>query len=176
MRFLPLRRFPGIGQPHNSWREPPLQVKVPSQRFSRSQGFDPPGTCRPCFMPVPSLGFPFRGSFHPQSCLLSRAPYPLVVGRSCHFRVLLPASVLAPRQLCRLKRAAPLLGFTSLGISPSLLAIQRIHPLWSFSTGRRAAPVDALQSFGPAKKSAWLSRACHPLRGLPPRQRPGNEP
>jgi hypothetical protein len=30
---------------------------LPSQRFSRSQGLTPPGTCRPCFMPVPPLGF-----------------------------------------------------------------------------------------------------------------------
>ena len=30
---------------------------VPSQRFSRSQGLTPPHTCRPCFMPVPPLGF-----------------------------------------------------------------------------------------------------------------------
>jgi hypothetical protein len=31
---------------------------LPSQRFSRSQGFAPPAICRPCFMPVPPLGFP----------------------------------------------------------------------------------------------------------------------
>jgi hypothetical protein len=30
---------------------------VPSQRFSRSQGLAPPHACRPCFMPVPPLGF-----------------------------------------------------------------------------------------------------------------------
>jgi hypothetical protein len=35
---------------------------VPSQRFSRSQGFLPPGPCRPCFMPVPPLGFHPSGS------------------------------------------------------------------------------------------------------------------
>jgi hypothetical protein len=38
------------------------QVRVPSQRFSRSQGLDPPGTYRPCFMPVPPLGFFFYPS------------------------------------------------------------------------------------------------------------------
>jgi hypothetical protein len=30
---------------------------VPPQRFARSRGFDPPSTCRPCFMPVPPMGF-----------------------------------------------------------------------------------------------------------------------
>jgi len=70
-------------------------VKVPPQRFSRSRGFHPPLICRPCFMPVPPLGFPFRAEFHPQSRTFSRTPIP-----SCgwsgdlHFRVLLPASVL----------------------------------------------------------------------------------
>ena len=54
--FLPLRRFPSTGQPltsqdYQSW------VTVPSQRFSRSQGFHPPATCRPYFMPDPPLGF-----------------------------------------------------------------------------------------------------------------------
>jgi len=34
-----------------------LRVPLPSQRFARSQGFAPPTGCRPCFMPVPSLGF-----------------------------------------------------------------------------------------------------------------------
>jgi len=54
------------------------QVMVPSQRFSRSQGFDPPGTYWPCFMPVPPLGFPlpFRADFHSQSGEPSRTPLP----------------------------------------------------------------------------------------------------
>jgi hypothetical protein len=33
------------------------RVGLPSQRFSRSQGLSPPAVCRPCFMPVPPLGF-----------------------------------------------------------------------------------------------------------------------
>jgi hypothetical protein len=36
---------------------PALSFSVPSQRFSRSQGFHPPIVCRSCFIPVPPLGF-----------------------------------------------------------------------------------------------------------------------
>lgn len=56
LRFLPLRRFPNNGQPLTSQGYQPW-VTVPSQRFSRSQGFHPSVVCRPCFMPVPPLGF-----------------------------------------------------------------------------------------------------------------------
>ena len=37
------------------------RVTMPSQRFTRSQGFLPPAVCRPSFMPVPPLGFPLQG-------------------------------------------------------------------------------------------------------------------
>jgi hypothetical protein len=56
------------------WRVPASRY-VPSQRFARSQGLAPPGTCRPCFMPVPPLGFCPSGSVstrravHPLGCL-----------------------------------------------------------------------------------------------------------
>jgi hypothetical protein len=53
-----------------------LWVLLPSQRFSRSQGFAPPAICRPCFMPVPPMGFPFRADFHPQSSTFFRTPIP----------------------------------------------------------------------------------------------------
>jgi hypothetical protein len=50
---------------------------VPSQRFSRSQGFRPPGTYRPCFMPIPPMGFlPFKADFHSQIEGLFRAFMP----------------------------------------------------------------------------------------------------
>jgi len=73
------------------------RVSVPPQRFSRSRGLHPPVACRPCFMPVPPVGFPFRADFHSQSSAPSRASVP-----SCgwsgdlRFKALLPASVLDP--------------------------------------------------------------------------------
>lgn len=57
-------------------RRRPTSGYVPSQRFSRPQGFFPPGTCRPCFMPVPPMGF------HPSGSISTRrAEHPL--GRRC---------------------------------------------------------------------------------------------
>lgn len=64
---------------------------LPSQRFARSQGLAPPGTCRPCFMPVPSLGFfPFRAYLRPRSSTSSRTPMP-----SCGFGSGFPLSLAA---------------------------------------------------------------------------------
>jgi hypothetical protein len=40
----------------------PAPEYVPPQRFSRSRGLFPPAACRPCFMPVPPLGFCPSGS------------------------------------------------------------------------------------------------------------------
>jgi hypothetical protein len=56
---------------------PHYQVRLPSQRFARSQGFTPPATCWPYFMPVPSLGFfPFKVDIHLLSRMLFRASFP----------------------------------------------------------------------------------------------------
>jgi hypothetical protein len=58
-----------------------LRVPVPPQRFARSRGFDPPLSCRPCFMPVPSLGFHPSGSIPTRRAVPSlEGHYPLVVG------------------------------------------------------------------------------------------------
>jgi hypothetical protein len=93
LRFLPLRRFPGGGQPLTQGFHP--LVPVPPQRFSRSRGFHPPVVCRPCFVPVPPLGFPFRVDFHLQSGTSSRTPLPSYGwSEDLRFRVLFPASVL----------------------------------------------------------------------------------
>jgi hypothetical protein len=60
---------------------------LPSQRFSRSQGFSPPTLCRPYFMPVPPLGFRPPGPFDVRRSIDSLEPlYPLVVGRLTTFR------------------------------------------------------------------------------------------
>jgi hypothetical protein len=53
--FYPFSVFLAPGS-HITLEATNLQL-LPSQRFSRSQGLTPPGTCRPCFMPVPPLGF-----------------------------------------------------------------------------------------------------------------------
>ena len=52
------------------------RVTMPSQRFTRSQGFLPPAVCRPYFMPVPPLGFPLQGlySLPERSTLSSFSP------------------------------------------------------------------------------------------------------
>lgn len=56
------------------------EVLLPPQRFSRSRGFAPPDTCRPCFMPVPSMGFfPFRADFTRRAFGSLEPPSPLVV-------------------------------------------------------------------------------------------------
>jgi hypothetical protein len=66
--FLPCGLFPfGVFPVLGSYfsRRVPASEYVPSQRFSRSQGLIPPGTCRPCFMPVPPVGFPLQGRSPP---------------------------------------------------------------------------------------------------------------
>jgi hypothetical protein len=79
LRFLPLRRFPDDGQPLIPGLPAPW-VSFPSQRFSRSQGLAPPTICRPCFMPVPPMGFSLQGRFPPAELyVLSDAFCPLVV-------------------------------------------------------------------------------------------------
>jgi hypothetical protein len=57
-----------------------LWVKLPSQRFSRSQGFFPSHICRSYFIPVPPLGFFPSGFFHIQRVMLFQAFLP-----SCGF-------------------------------------------------------------------------------------------
>lgn len=60
-----------FSQGYQSW------VTVPSRRFTRPQGLHPPGTCRPYFVPVPSLGFLLGGSLPPvePSALSGRASF-----------------------------------------------------------------------------------------------------
>lgn len=80
MRFLPLRRIPGAGQPLNSQGLPVPWVPLPPQRFARSRGFTPPFTCRPYFMPVPPMGFLPSGSYDVRRAIRSfELLYPLVV-------------------------------------------------------------------------------------------------
>jgi hypothetical protein len=66
---FPFDVFPAPGS-HSSRGYQPSST-MPSQRFSRSQGLTPPGTCRPCFMPVPPLGF------HPPGYLPPAEPHAL---------------------------------------------------------------------------------------------------
>ena len=84
--------FPGATNP---W------VSLPSQRFSRSQGLDPPGTCRPYFMPVPPLGFYPPGHFPPAE------PYALS-DAVAFMRLPTSRSLCHPALLPRLSRAQPL--------------------------------------------------------------------
>jgi hypothetical protein len=81
--FFPFDVFPLKGS-HFS-RSNHASELLPSQRFSRSQGFAPPSSCRSYFIPVPSLRFPFRVDFHSQSETFLRTSLP-----SCGLRPLLP--------------------------------------------------------------------------------------
>ena len=53
--MLPFGVFPTV-RSHSPRRYQP-RVRLPPQRFTRSRGFAPPTVCRPCFMPVPPVGF-----------------------------------------------------------------------------------------------------------------------
>lgn len=70
LRFFPLQRVPEDGQPHTPGHSS-SRVKVPPQRLSRSRGLDPPVLCRPCFVPVPLMGF------HPSRPFPLAEPYVL---------------------------------------------------------------------------------------------------
>jgi hypothetical protein len=94
---LPPLRFPSPSTSSRWWVATYIPrftipwVPLPPQRFARSRGFSPPTTCRPCFMPVPPMGFfPFRALRRPQSDPLFRASLP-----SCGFRapILTTASI-----------------------------------------------------------------------------------
>jgi hypothetical protein len=155
LRFFPLRRLPDDGQPLTPGLPAPW-VPFPSQRFSRSQGLAPPTTCRPCFVPVPPMGFPFRADFHPQSRTSSRTPLP-----SCgwpaglHFRVLLPASVSRFRKKRSSGNSDPPGVHLPRGVS--LFAVVRNHPLLSFMAASRSWLATALQSIGGEKVGLALS-------------------
>jgi hypothetical protein len=89
-------------------------VTVPPQRFSRSRGIDPPIPCRPCFVPVPLLGFCLSRSF--SSCRAVRPlgrPYPLAVERECEFAIQLQG--FRPCTSPRLDRFPPVRTATSIG-------------------------------------------------------------
>ena len=104
LRFLPLRRLPGFGQPL-MFQAYQSGTTVPSQRFSRSQGFRPPRTCRLCFVPVPSLGLHPSGTFstHGAPRSLDRA-CPLGVGLPYIYRFCLSTSRLSRIRPSLLKR------------------------------------------------------------------------
>jgi len=78
----PLRRFISIGQPHSPRREPTLRVTVPSQRFSRPQGFHPPNTCGHINSRSRPWGFPFRVFFIRRASRFFKRSCPLEIG--CH--------------------------------------------------------------------------------------------
>jgi len=124
---FPFGVFPATGG--NSSRERPAPgYPRPSQRFSRSQGLTPPAPCRPCFMPVPPLGFYPSGLFHPRSRTPSRTPLP-----SCGYP---PPGRHANRQVCRLSRSEPTFQAACLTARPhgnriplqGLAPRERLHP------------------------------------------------
>ena len=86
-----------------------------------------------------------------------------------HCRALLPVSVCTSEPVVYAdKEATTLLGFIlPRGFPLCAGGPPRTHPLVSFTRGAQARPWAALQSFGPAKRSAGLPRACRPLQGLP---------
>lgn len=153
----------------------PAPGTLPPQRFSRSRGLVPPGACRPSFMPVPSLGL------HPSGPISARRAGPPSGGRTLLRLALLasasgscslPASFSAGRSLARW--TATLLGFSLPG-DFSLSAVDPLgSPLLGLAAARTRRLAVALQSV-PAERWAGLSRACRPLRGLPPRREPAKQ-
>jgi hypothetical protein len=119
--FFPFDVFPTMGS-HLPPRFTTSWVTVPSQRFSRSQGFFPPVACRPYFMPVPPLGFSPSGSFcsrrgfalssHPTLLWLAFLPATaLDVSPSMSFLGFCSFLTLTPFFKQRFVRFAPLQGF-----------------------------------------------------------------
>lgn len=116
--FFPFDVFPVPGS--HSLRRRPTAGYVPSQRFSRSQGLPPPSTCRPCFMPVPPVGFPLQGRSPPAEPFtlssavallrLARSPATVpTIGVAVDAGCILAPSTILSRRL-RILRPAPLQG------------------------------------------------------------------
>jgi hypothetical protein len=129
LRFLPLRRFPGAGQP--------LIPGIPLPGYGASSAFltlsrlSSAQHLPALFHAGPALGVaPFKAEFHLQSRTFSRRPIP-----SCgwsvnlRFRVLLPASVLASAEA----EAATFMGFCL----PRGFTLVRRGPFGSNSHGLR---------------------------------------
>ena len=146
---------------------------MPSQRFSRSQGFTPPAACRPCFMPVPPLGF------HPSRSISVRRASDLSAFLPSCGRLLFPSlspSISLPRALrfCSLLRSGlrddsaqsecPTPGLFSLRSSVSLGRLLHLtqgpRPSWAFPPQGSIplhprpsqAPVLSRASPGPSRK------------------------
>jgi hypothetical protein len=66
--FYPFSVLPAMGS-HLTRRVPPHPVTLRPQGFSPSRRFAPPMTCRPCFMPVPLMGFTLRGLAPPDGAV-----------------------------------------------------------------------------------------------------------
>jgi hypothetical protein len=75
LRFWPLQRLPSTGQRHElAGNACPTACAF---RFSQPPGaFIRPEPARPCFMPDPLLGSPFRAFFLPRSRTPFPAPFP----------------------------------------------------------------------------------------------------
>jgi hypothetical protein len=196
--FFPFGVFPVAGRRLAEVVTP--LIPLPSQRFSRSQGLTPPATCRPCFMPVPPLGFfpedsPGREAVHPLewSCPpvvripavsllhialpMSHQEHPwyssdtFMKHRTNRYA---PLQDFVPRvRPCALEPAVkperepePSGFFTSSGASLSVPGPSCRSPLLSFNPGLRTNQNRLFRVF-PARRSAWLLRACRPSRGFP---------
>jgi len=65
LRFRPLQRFPARSSGMMAGTTSPNRLRL--QVLTTSWRFHPPRACRPCFMPDPLLGSPFRAFFLPRS-------------------------------------------------------------------------------------------------------------
>lgn len=116
-RFCPLRRFSSLREPLNSGRLARLPVPLRSQDLTPSQRFAPPETYRAYFIPIPSMGFPFRGfDPNPKPYVLSNAASLLALSLRSTTRDLRaspPAQWIAPAPCPRLQGLAPRTPFQS---------------------------------------------------------------
>jgi hypothetical protein len=137
LRSLPLRRLISTRQPLISQNFQGLGY-VAFTAFLRSQGFAPPGTSRPYFMPGPPLGFPLEDLLHPKSWITLRLSCLLAVrtvGRS--------NSAYVSRSISRITYCAPICLYrtsvpTSSATRPCSLQMSvTIAPLFRLGKGPR---------------------------------------
>jgi hypothetical protein len=103
---------------------------LPSQRFSRSQGFSPASVCRPCFMPVPPLGFCPSRTISVRRALRASQPFPALLWLAHR---LVPLAIF-------LSEASPEILLTSFKKTSRLESLCRLAPLKGFSPCGRPFP------------------------------------
>ena len=117
-------------------------VKVPPQRFSRSRGFDSTHHLPALFHAGPTLGVSLQGRFPPAELyVLSNAHTLLWLVRKPPLQGFRPCERSCPPPVSW-RRAATLMGFSSLGVSPfSSMLLEAILSRASWSSENPSCPL-----------------------------------